>query len=54
MYAIRSYYAAVEGLKNGRAYYFAVAAYDAGGRENSGPLSDEVYARPRPAPAAGR
>lgn len=46
--------AAVEGLKNGRAYYFAVAAYDAGGRENSGPLSDEVYARPRPAPAAGR
>lgn len=36
----------LEGLENGKIYYFAVAAYDKVGRENRGPLSDEVSARP--------
>lgn len=43
--------ASVRGLKNGRAYYFSVAAYDAAGSSAPGPLSVEVNARPRVAPA---
>ena len=36
----------VTGLKNGRIYYFSVAAYDASGPRYPGPLSSEIYARP--------
>ena len=36
----------VTGLKNGRLYYFSVAAYDASGPSYPGLLSGEVYARP--------
>ncbi len=38
----------VSGLENGKPYYFAVAAYDAGGRAHTGPLSGETFARPLP------
>jgi hypothetical protein len=36
----------VSGLKNGKVYYFCVAAYDASGPRFPGTLSGEVYARP--------
>jgi hypothetical protein len=37
----------VTGLKNGKVYYFSIAAYDASGSAYPGTLSQEVYARPR-------
>jgi hypothetical protein len=37
----------VTGLKNGKIYYFGVAAYDASGPAFPGALSGEVSARPR-------
>ncbi len=37
----------VEGLKNGKLYYFSVAAYDAAGSRDPGELSAETNARPR-------
>lgn len=37
----------VSGLRNGRAYYFSVAAYDASGPRMPGTLSKEVFARPQ-------
>lgn len=40
----------VNGLKNGRIYYFAIAAYDLSGKENPGPLSQEIYQRPKSIP----
>jgi hypothetical protein len=36
----------LSGLENGRLYYFAVSAYNAGGPENAGALSGECEARP--------
>ncbi|MGI5172897.1 fibronectin type III domain-containing protein [Treponema sp. OMZ 840] len=36
----------ISGLKNGKIYYFAVAAYEDAGIRLEGPLSDEIYARP--------
>jgi hypothetical protein len=36
----------IEGLQNGRLYYFTVAAYDASGTSRPGPLSAETSARP--------
>ncbi len=36
----------IDGLENGRLYYFAVAAYDRQETPRVGPLSREVYARP--------
>lgn len=36
----------VEGLVNGRAYYFAIASYDSSGISSPGPLSIEAFARP--------
>jgi len=43
----------VKGLKNGRLYYFAVAAYDSAGVEYPGDLSYQVSARPGPVPSEG-
>lgn len=40
----------INGLENGRLYYFAVAAYDESGSRHPGPLSREVFARPGEAP----
>ena len=37
----------VSGLRNGRAYYFSVAAYDASGPRLPGTLSKEAFARPQ-------
>lgn len=37
----------VNGLLNGKLYYFSVSAYDLAGKEHNGPLSMEVSARPR-------
>ena len=37
----------VSGLKNGKVYYFCVAAYDASGPRYPGDLSVETYARPQ-------
>lgn len=42
----------IAGLRNGTAYYFAVAAYDAGGPSHAGSLSVEAHARPRHARVA--
>jgi hypothetical protein len=42
--AVRSF--TVTGLKNGKAYYFCVAAYDASGPKFPGTLSAEAWARP--------
>ncbi len=36
----------VSGLKNGKIYYFSIAAYDDSGIRYPGPLSTETYARP--------
>ncbi|ULQ59380.1 fibronectin type III domain-containing protein [Brucepastera parasyntrophica] len=36
----------ITGLKNGKQYYFSIAAYDDSGPGYPGPLSREVYARP--------
>ena len=36
----------ITGLQNGKAYYFAVAAYSDGSTRTQGFLSEEVYARP--------
>jgi len=44
--------ATVRGLRNGQAYYFCVAAYDAAGPAAPGPLSSEVGARPRVEPVS--
>ena len=38
----------IEGLSNGKVYYFAVATYDSAGIKNRSPLSDEISARPTP------
>jgi hypothetical protein len=38
----------IEGLSNGRVYYFSVATYDTAGKKNRSPLSEEVSARPTP------
>ncbi len=38
----------IDGLENGKPYYFSVSAYDAGGRSQMGPLSVETFARPLP------
>lgn len=37
----------LDGLKNGKLYYFSVAAYDESGAQNPGTSSSEVYARPQ-------
>ena len=37
----------LQGLVNGQAYYFAVAAYDSSGKAFPGPLSVETFARPQ-------
>lgn len=37
----------VTGLKNGKLYYFSIAAYDASGPRYPGTLSQETYARPQ-------
>jgi hypothetical protein len=37
----------VSGLKNGKLYYFSIAAYDESGVKYPGPLSPEVYGRPQ-------
>ncbi len=42
--------AEIQGLVNGRVYYFSVAAYDAAGPSAPGPLSPEAAARPRAKP----
>lgn len=39
----------IDGLKNGRLYFFAVAAYDKAGAQNPGSFSHEVWARPQAA-----
>lgn len=39
-------------LKNGKVYYFCIAAYDASGAKYPGTLSGEVYERPRAARTA--
>lgn len=36
----------VDGLANGKTYYFSVAAYDSAGTSRPGPLSAETWARP--------
>lgn len=37
----------IEGLKNGRLYFFAITAYDNAGSQNPGSFSKEVWARPK-------
>lgn len=39
----------IEGLKNGRLYFFSVVAYDMAGANNPGNFSKEVWARPKAA-----
>ncbi len=43
----------IDGLENGRVYYFSVAAYDSAGKKNRGPLSEEITARPYGSKAFG-
>jgi hypothetical protein len=43
----------LDGLENGRVYYFSVAAYDSAGKKNRGLLSEEVSARPYGSKAFG-
>ncbi len=40
--------AVIDGLSNGKVYYFSVASYDSAGKKNRSPLSDEVSVRPTP------